>query len=377
MAEQQNEYGLPIGKGEKRRTAKLLPRFYRTESNKKFIQATIDQLTQSGTVKKLNGFIGRQNAKAVTTNDVFIEEPTLDRQHYQLEPAAVVKDTLGNITFFKDYIDYVNTVDVLGGITKNHQKLNKQEFYSWNPHINWDKFVNFQQYYWMPYGPAVIKVLGQQQQVTSTYTVQLSDEGDNRAYLFTPDALTRNPTLTLYRGQTYKFEITAPGEPFSIKTQRQAGELYRYTDGVDLSEVESGTITFTVPVDAPNVLYYVSENSPDTGGVWEIYDIDENTVIDVASEIIGKKTYTLSTGVELSNGMKLTFGGNVSPALYTTGSFYVEGVGEQIKLVPESKLEIVSAYSAASQVLFRRVVLIYLIILELIQINLLLIIVVI
>jgi len=352
MAEQQNEYGLPIGKGEKRRTAKLLPRFYRTESNKKFIQATIDQLTQSGTVKKLNGFIGRQNAKAVTTNDVFIEEPTLDRQHYQLEPAAVVKDTLGNITFFKDYIDYVNTVDVLGGITKNHQKLNKQEFYSWNPHINWDKFVNFQQYYWMPYGPAVIKVLGQQQQVTSTYTVQLSDEGDNRAYLFTPDALTRNPTLTLYRGQTYKFEITAPGEPFSIKTQRQAGELYRYTDGVDLSAVESGTITFTVPVDAPNVLYYVSENSPDTGGVWEIYDIDENTVIDVASEIIGKKTYTLSTGVELSNGMKLTFGGNVSPALYATGSFYVEGVGEQIKLVPESKLEIVSAYSAASQVLF-------------------------
>ena len=39
MAEQQNEYGLPIGKGEKRRTARLLPRFYRTESNKKFIQA--------------------------------------------------------------------------------------------------------------------------------------------------------------------------------------------------------------------------------------------------------------------------------------------------------------------------------------------------
>ena len=73
MSEEQNEYGLPTDKGEKRRTAKLLPRYYRTESNKKFIQATLDQLTQSGTVKKLNGYIGRQNAKAVTGNDVFDE----------------------------------------------------------------------------------------------------------------------------------------------------------------------------------------------------------------------------------------------------------------------------------------------------------------
>jgi hypothetical protein len=352
MAEQQNEYGLPIGKGEKRRTARLLPRFYRTESNKKFIQATIDQLTQSGTVKKLNGFIGRQNAKAATDNDVFIESATTDRQNYQLEPSAVVKDTLGNVTFFKDYIDYINTVDVLGGVTNNHQKLNKQEFYSWNPHINWDKFVNFQQYYWMPYGPASIKVFGQQQNVVSTYTVKLSDEGDNRAYVFTPDGLTRNPTLKLYRGQTYKFEIDSPGEPFSIKTQHVAGDLFRYQTGVDLFAVESGTITFTIPVNSPNVLYFVSENSPDTGGALQIFDIDENSTIDVDVEIIGKKTYTLSTGVELSNGMKLTFGGNVYPELYASGAFYVEGVGEKIKLIPENDLEIISSYSASNQVLF-------------------------
>jgi hypothetical protein len=281
MAEEQNEYGLPIGKGEKRRTARLLPRYYRTEANKKFIQATVDQLTQSGTVKKLNGYIGRQNAKAVTGSDVFVESATSDREHYQLEPCAVVKDTLDNVTFFKDYIDYVNTVDVLGGTAKNHQKLNKQEFYSWNPHISWDKFVNFQQYYWLPYGPDTIKVAGQQKDVVSTYTVAISDEGDNRAYLFTPDGLTRNPTLKLFRGQTYRFEISANGEPFSIKTQREAGTLYRYTNGVSSHAVEYGVVTFTVPDDAPDVLYYVSENSVDTGGAWEVFDITENTSINV------------------------------------------------------------------------------------------------
>ena len=352
MAEEQNEYGLPIGKGEKRRTARLLPRYYRTESNKKFIQATVDQLTQSGTVKKLNGYIGRQNAKAVTGSDVFVETATSDREHYQLEPCAVVKDTLDNVTFFKDYIDYINTVDVLGGTSKNHQKLNKQEFYSWNPHISWDKFVNFQQYYWLPYGPDIIKVAGQQKDVVSTYTVSISDEGDNRAYLFTPDGLTRNPNVKLFRGQTYRFEISANGEPFSIKTQREAGTLYRYTNGVSSHAVEYGVVTFTVPDDAPDVLYYVSENSVDTGGAWQIFDITENTSIDVDAEIVGKKTYQLASGLALSNGMKITFTGEVSPATYASGNFYVEGVGTTIKLVPENSLEIITGYSEAIEILF-------------------------
>ena len=352
MAEEQNEYGLPTNKGEKRRTARLLPRYYRTESNKKFIQATLDQLTQSGTVKKLNGYIGRQNAKAVTGTDVFIDAVTTDRQDYQLEPSAVVKDKLDNVTFFKDYIDYVNTVDVLGGISKNHKKLNEQEFYSWNPHVSWDKLVNFQQYYWLPYGPSVVNIPGQQKAVISTYKVVVVDEEDNRAFLFTPNGLTRNPTLKLYRGQTYHFEIDSLQEPFSIKTQRVSGNLFRYTSGVSTNAVGVGTITFTVPENSPNVLYYVSENSADTGGVFEIFDITENTVIDVEAEVLKKKTYRLASGLELSNGMKVTFSGEVSPAVYSKGAFYVEGVGSEIKLIPENDLEIITGYSEATAVLF-------------------------
>lgn len=352
MAEEQNEYGLPVGKGEKRRSARLLPRFYRTEPNKKFLQATIDQLTQSGTVKGVNGYIGRQNAKAVTGQDVFVTAPTIDRQNYQLEPSLVTKDNLGNVTFFKDYLDYINTVNVFGGITDNHERLNKQEFYSWNPHIDWDKFVNFQQYYWLPYGPATVEVFGQQQNIVSTYKVELSDEGDNRAYLFTPNGLTRNPTLKLYRGQTYRFEITAPGEPFSIKTVRESGTLNRYTKNVSAFAVQNGVLEFTVPEDAPDILYYVSENSVDTGGTWEVYDIEENTFINVESEVIGKKTYKLSTGLDLSNGMKVTFGGNVTPEKYAKGNWYVEGVGDKIKLVSEQALEIITGYSENFEVLF-------------------------
>ena len=351
MSEDQTENAPPIDGNQKRKTESLLPKFYRTDSNRKFIAGTIDQLVQNGTVKRLNGFIGRQNAKAVTANDVFLKEPLVDRQNYQLEPSLVVEDTLGNVTFFKDYLDYVNTVNVAGGIANNHQRLNQQEFYSWEPHIDWDKIVNFLHYYWLPFGPKTVTIYGQQQEITRTFKVTLSDEGDNRAYLFTPDGLTRNPSLTLYRGQTYTFEIDTPTEPFSIKTQRETGTLFRYPD-LDNHAVENGSITFTVPLQSPDVLYYTSENSADTFGIIKIFDIKENTAIDVENEIINAKTYTLPNGISLSNGMKINFKGRVTPSSYSEGDFYVEGVGDKIQLVPEKQLEIVAPYTTEYDVDF-------------------------
>ena len=352
----QNEPKVPISNVEKRTTSDLLPRFYRTNGNKKFLQATLDQLTQPGTVKKLNGYIGRASAKAATSNDIFLQAPDKTRQDYQLEPAAIIKDYLGNTTFFKDYIDHINHIEVFDGNIKNHSRLNKEEFYSWNPHICWDKFVNYQQYYWLPFGPTPIEVLGNQLAIQSTYTVRSVDEVDNIAYLFTPNGLTRNPTLRLFRGQTYTFDIDAPGHPFSIKTQRVSGNLERYTQGVEGYAVEKGTITFTIPLTSPDVLFYVSENAVDTGGVFQILDIDENTSIDLGTDFLGKKTYTVpngtAKGLSISNGMKLSFGGNVTPEKYGNGFWYVEGVGTEIQLVNEQELQVRTSFSVESQILF-------------------------
>ena len=342
MSNNQSENPVPISNS-KRKNSELLPRYYRTDTNKKFIQSTLDQLTQPGAVKKVTGFIGRQNAKSSTTDDIFVEAVTSQRQNYQLEPSMVSKDTLDNVNFYKDYIDYINQLGVFGADISNHERLNRQELYSWNPHIDWDKFVNFQQYYWMPYGPPVISVYGLQQKIESTYTVRIEDELGYKEYVLTPNGLNRNPALKLYRGHTYHFEITSPGEPFSIKTERLAGVDARYNWGNDtVYAVELGTITITIPENSPNVLYYVSENDPNLGGIFKIYDIKENTAIDVENEIIGKKTFKLADGTKLSNGMKLRFKGNVTPEKYATGSYYVEGVGSKIHLVLENDLELIT-----------------------------------
>ena len=334
-------------------SANLLPGFYQTTPNKKFLQATIDQLYQPGNVTKLNGYIGKENSKATVVSDTFVTSPTANRKNYQLEPGIVIKDNLGNIEFFKDYIDYINQINVFGGNTSNHARVNEQEFYSWNPNIDWDKLTNFQNYYWLPYGPETVKITGQQLNVTSTYQVDLLSVGADNQYIFTPNGLTPNPLLRLYRGQTYTFIINSPGNPFSFKLQRITGKSSRYiTDSIDNYSVEQGTITFQVPEDAPSLIYYQSEMDLNLGGLIEIYDIDENTYINVESDILGKQKYTLTNGTVLSNGMKVTFEGNVTPASYATGQYYVEGVGTAIKLVSESVLQVVTPYTVAESIKF-------------------------
>ena len=331
----------------------FLPKIYRSDPNKKFLQATVDQLVKPGTVKKVNGFVGRQNSKATTGDDIFVNAINSTRQSYQLEPGFTIKDRLDNVTFFKDYQDYINQLNVFGADISNHSRVNNEEFYSWNPHIDWDKFVNFQNYYWLPNGPDVIKIAGQQLEIASTYTVTLENELNTFTYLFTPNGLERNPTLTLLRGQTYKFDINCPGQPLSIKTLRTAGAQDRYqTIDFDQFAVENGTLTITVPYDAPDVLYYVSEANVDVGGVIHILSIEENTYIDVEKEIIGKKNYTLPSGVNLSNGMLVTFTGKVDPVQYASGQFYVEGVGSEIVLINKVDLELISAYTTSEAILF-------------------------
>ena len=335
----------------------LLPKFYQTNANKKFLQSTVDQLYQPGTLTKTSGYIGRKNAKASTGKDIYVAAADQTRQNYQLEPSITIKDALDNVTFFKDYQDYINQINVFGGNTSNHARLNSQEFYSWDPHIDWDKFVNFQNYYWLPYGPETITVYGHEISIASAFSVEVVADGSNNQYVFTPDGFTPDPVLTLYKGQTYTFNINSPGNPFSIKTARSTGidDRYSFLSSIDNYGVEVGTMTFTVPNDAPTLLYYQSENDINLGGMIQIYDLADATSINVEAELIGKSSYTLSNGTPLSNGMKLAFKGNVIPSSYASGEYYVEGVGTAISLIRADILEIVSPFTTSQQVEFDNV----------------------
>ena len=104
---------------------------------------------QPGVVEKVDGFIGRRDAKAWKASDNYVADVSNDREAYQLEPVATVTDDLGNITFYKDYRDYVNSCKIRNADVVDHSKLSSQEYYAWDPHISWDKFVNFREYFWL------------------------------------------------------------------------------------------------------------------------------------------------------------------------------------------------------------------------------------
>ncbi len=67
------------------------------------------------------------------------------------------------------------------------------------------------------------------------------------------------PNFTLLRGNTYYFAVNAPGIPFWIKTVATTGTSFAYNNGVTNNGTDLGTITFTVPPNAPNNLFYISQ----------------------------------------------------------------------------------------------------------------------
>ncbi|WP_257984578.1 CHRD domain-containing protein [Psychroflexus sp. MES1-P1E] len=94
------------------------------------------------------------------------------------------------------------------------------------------------------------------------------------AYIFNGEELSdsSNPDFTFKRGSTYTFNVTTPGHPFYINRVRGTGTANTYNSGVTNNGAISGTITFTVPTDAPDTLYYNCEFHSSMTGMITITD---------------------------------------------------------------------------------------------------------
>ena len=93
---------------------------------------------------------------------------------------------------------------------------------------------------------------------TITWTLTANAQSD---YVFSGDGFPtsqNDPTLYLIRGQTYKFVNNTGGHPFRIQsTGATVGGGTQYNSGVTNQDAGNGvTLTFVVPMDAPDTLYY-------------------------------------------------------------------------------------------------------------------------
>ena len=388
--------GLPV-----RKTVDLLPAVFRTPTNDKFLSGVLDPLVQPGVLEKTVGYIGRRYGKTFNGKDVYLDTDNTLRSRYQLEPGVVYSKDQKILDYY-DYLDFKNQLKFFGNNEDRDDLFTSQEHYTWNPPIDWDKFVNYREYFWAPEGPPSVQVYGQSASIVSTYKVKSSVN----SFIFTPDGYTNNPSLTLYRGQTYKFVVNLPNDGFAIRSSYDTGSLtydpnrtyfagsvvvydnklwkakvevlandgssidinsqdwefveivssqatsLDYNQGVTNNKIENGTVTFTVPYDAPDILYYQSVTSPDKFGRFVIADIESNTKINIDKEILGKTNYQSSNGVKFTNGLVVEFMGNVTPEKYSSDSWLVEGVGNKITLTKFSDLVVPVLSTDLPEVLF-------------------------
>lgn len=290
------------------RTVEFLPEIFQTSTNRQFLSATLDQLVQEPNFTKIQGFVGRRVGPGVNPNDEYIKETTDVRTNYQLEPGVILKKV--DTDQVKDAITFPGITDAIGlagGFTNNADRLYTSDYYTWDPFVDFDKFVNFSQYYWLPAGPLAVNVFAGDLPLTNSFDVTRSNgvytfggvAGDNPtlklvrggSYTFNVAQNNKetvnfrvtnsgtsafvidyenNPTLKLVRGNTYVFNLTRNEYAFYIKTDPTLGTTNQYTSGVTNNGAVTGNITFTVPQDAPDTLYYTNDLIKNLQGTIEI-----------------------------------------------------------------------------------------------------------
>ena len=116
-----------------------------------------------------------------------------------------------------------------------------------------------------------------EQVLAKTYAVTVANAGGNKYFIDT----VQQDTIYLLRGQKYVFSLagSVSGHPFHLQTTDNGGAYDSgnlYTTGVVNAGADSGDITFTVPYNAPDTLYYRCQYHSGMGGQVTIKNLTAN-----------------------------------------------------------------------------------------------------
>jgi len=174
----------------------FLPKTFQSDTNKSWLDSTLDQMISKGNLKDYHGFIGSIHGSERTFNETYIDiiNNNKAKQISQLQPGIVLKDNENKITNTLAFDDVVNALQT-NFTNYNYASAYSSQGYVFNPPVNIDMLVNFSSYYWAQNLPIYT--------ATNTgATVDIFDEIDNQAvYELTDD----NNTFKLHNGMIIKF----------------------------------------------------------------------------------------------------------------------------------------------------------------------------
>ncbi len=312
--------------------SKQLPYVLQSTKLKNFFDSTFDQWFKNENSQYEIGYVGQRQGRIFNSNkDSYIGEPSVDRTYYQLEPTTVVRNAdTQNISYQTTYNDIINKIRFDGGITDEQSRLFESSYYSYAPPIDMDKFLNYANYYWYPYADDLSTETG------GTFSSLPSKPVDG----------------------TTSASITLPADIIGQKTYT-APDGTIFTNGLHI-RFEGSYINGT----AYQFFYTNDSLTITTAGTG--YAVNDSIVI--AGKTIGKITAVSGSGqitaVELTESflddgdtpgtVTITTSGGTSGAITATHTqksitYFIEGVGKEIKLVDTRTLRNINDSTAASK----------------------------
>ena len=263
-----------------------LPEFLQNPKLKNFFDGTVEQAFSKADNEKVTEWIGRKYGTYYNPfKDNYKQESNSLRQNYQLETTATLKDPASLVTtdsiFFNEALDYIVNEN---GRINNQNRLFGQKYYTYSPPIDYDKFLNYENYYWYP-------------------------------------SLDTGVPSVVVSGSTESFTATNGQTDFTL------AYAVSNIDEVKVNGTVISTFTatgLTLTINSPSLV------AGDTVSVLHKINPDNLT---------GLKTYTSPNGVTFTSGLLIEFStGYLSNSSYENKRYFVEGVNSKngIELVETS-----------------------------------------
>jgi len=198
----------------------LLPGVHRTTRNKKYINALLGDLTSKGTLESFDGYIGSANGKLRRASDIYLTNGN------RYEMGITAGEVVGDI------VDIREELTVRENIPLKDAKQLTGKTYGFSPKIDPDKFVNFQNYYWLPFDLPTIALEAGRNDDGELDIVNIGTDIVGKAYYVT-NTQANGRKLTLRNGMKIYF------------VQR------------DLGIWEESTEYLTIPSDSTDPKYYI------------------------------------------------------------------------------------------------------------------------
>jgi len=180
-----------------RNVTDFLPNIFKTPTNRKFLNSTLENLFSSGTTENINSYWGKVSGSTFDyENDVFNSDTTSIRQNYQF--ATGFKTSVDSQEVATSYINAIRSLTSNGYAVGDMDRLMAEQEYILDLPINSDMFVNYLNYHWLIDDMPVCVI-----EPTSSNPIDIDKIVKVNSY--TTPVLENGKTLTLVNGMRISF----------------------------------------------------------------------------------------------------------------------------------------------------------------------------